>query len=384
MEEILFISHKYPPSTGGMEKFSFELVSQFESKPIKIHKLIFNHTESKLMWFLLLRKRVKKLLTDNKNIRLIHLNDGLMAAFCLWLKRDYNIKVVVTIHGLDIVFPLGFFQKKIVPQFNLYDKLICVSNATKHECIKRGITDDKLAVILNGVDNFRKKNDALIALNSLLTKFKIPEHKKILVGLGRPVKRKGYSWFLENVMPNLSDEFVFILMGPKGKYNDRLWKKIIPYSILKNIELMFGLGSDEMNLRDVSLKYPNKIFRTGYLTTAEIDCLFKHAGIFIMPNIKVENDMEGFGLVALEACLNECIVLASKIEGITDAIINNQNGFLIAPSNADKWVESINEISKQENLDELKNAFRKYTTEHYSWKKMGDEYHLIFQSIIQS
>lgn len=384
MEEILFISHKYPPSTGGMEKFSFELVSQFETKPIKIHKLIYNPTESKLMWFLLLRKRVKKLLAEHKNIKLIHLNDGLMSAFCLWLKKEHDVKVVATIHGLDIVFPLGIFQKKIVPQFNLYDKLICVSNATKTECKNRGISEDKLAVILNGVDNVSTINEHKEEVSSILKKHNIPENKNILVGLGRPVKRKGYSWFLENVMPKLTNDFIFILMGPKGKYNDRLWKKIVPYSILKNIELMFGLGSDEMNLRDVMSKYPNNIFRTGYLTTYEIKSLFQISGIFIMPNIKVDNDMEGFGLVALEACLQDCIVLASNIEGITDAIKHGQNGYLLTSAQAQEWADKIIQISDEEHLDQLKKSFKKYTTEHYSWIKMGNEYHDLFQSIIQN
>ena len=145
---------------------------------------------------------------------------------------------------------------------------------------------------------------------------------------------------------------------------------------------MFGLGSDEMNLREVVSKYPKNIFRTGYLTLAEINCFFKLSGIFIMPNIKVENDMEGFGLVALEACLNNCIVLAADIDGITDAIKNEQNGYLIPSAQEKAWVDKITKLDGQEDLDNIKKSFKKYTSDHYSWSKMGEEYHQLFQSII--
>ncbi|MBK8699529.1 MAG: hypothetical protein IPN29_08295 [Saprospiraceae bacterium] len=109
--EILFISHKYPPATGGMEKFSYELISGVQQH-IKVHKVVYDGKESRVMWFLNLRRRVDDLIKRHPCIKLIHLNDGLMTYFCLWLKKKYKLPVVATLHGLDVVFPLPYYQKK--------------------------------------------------------------------------------------------------------------------------------------------------------------------------------------------------------------------------------------------------------------------------------
>jgi phosphatidylinositol alpha-1,6-mannosyltransferase len=104
------------------------------------------------------------------------------------------------------------------------------------------------------------------------------------------------------------------------------------------------------------------------------------AEIFIMPNIKVDNDMEGFGLVALEACMNNCIVLASNIDGITDAIIDNSNGFLVKSQDVMEWVNKINEVLNIKDKSTLIKHFKEFTMTNYSWTKMCNEYEREFLS----
>jgi glycosyltransferase involved in cell wall biosynthesis len=372
--EILFISHKYPPSTGGMEKFSYELIKGISSKS-QMHKIVFEGGESKAMWFYLLRNRLKTMLKSNPNISVIHLNDGLMAFMGRWIKKQYNLPVVVTLHGLDIVFPLPYFQKKIVPSFNCYDRFICVSDATRNAAIQRGIDAEKVFVIPNGVDhNLASSVDNHGVQDKLLKKYNITSDRQIMIGLGRSVKRKGYSWFVKEVLPNLDPKVVFILCGPSNGYNGSKWRKFLPDKFVENLELMLGLSTDEKALQDLALSSPGRFIKTGYLPFSEIIQLMKLSGIFIMPNIKVEGDMEGFGLVALEACLAGCIVYAAEIDGITNAIVDNKNGYLLPSENAPLWTSKLNmELSNEKRSNIAKN-FKQYTIENYSWDKMCGEY----------
>jgi len=41
MKEVLFISHKYPPIIGGMEKQAYELINYISSE-IKTYKIVFD------------------------------------------------------------------------------------------------------------------------------------------------------------------------------------------------------------------------------------------------------------------------------------------------------------------------------------------------------
>lgn len=103
-----------------------------------------------------------------------------------------------------------------------------------------------------------------------------------------------------------------------------------------------------------------------------------------MPNIKVEGDAEGFGLVALEATLRKTPVLASGIEGITEAIKDEKNGYLLPSENAEAWVEKIHELLQNpELLTEKGEEFQRFTLANYSWTKMANGYVEIFKKVIE-
>lgn len=377
--EILFISHKYPPATGGMEKFSFELV-QGISKNATVHTIIYEGQEGKVAWFYKLKNRVDTMMKAHSGIKLIHLNDGLMTYFALWLKKKYAVPVVATFHGLDIVFPLPYFQKKIIPRFNALDGFACVSEATKKAAIQRGIDASKVVVINNGVDhgisNEISKPNIQEALRS---KFGLTSEQKIIISIGRSVKRKGFSWFVNQVLPHLDANVVFILCGPNAKYDGARWRKILPSKWMDYIELMLGLPTDDAKLQQLASDRKHKFIKSGYLPFEEIIQLLKMAPIFIMPNIKVEGDMEGFGLVALEASMSECLVVASEIDGITNAIINGKNGCLLPSENPAAWIET---LKSKLGVDTRSMAieYKSYTLANYSWHKMCQEYYTWFKS----
>ena len=111
--------------------------------------------------------------------------------------------------------------------------------------------------------------------------------------------------------------------------------------------------------------------------------ILKSSEAFVMPNIKVEGDMEGFGLVALEAILAGTVVFAAGHEGITDAIHDQLNGFLLPSGDEQQWVARLNHHLEHPISEENKTAFQQYTLQHYSWEKMVSEYYQWFQIIIQ-
>ena len=387
--EILFITHKYPPIIGGMEKQSFELTNR-AAQSHKVHLHAYTGEGSKLKWFLSLKSQVKRIIKENPGIQLIHLNDGLMAAACLWLKKITEIPVVVTYHGLDITFPSMIFQKYIVKKMHRFDGAICVSHATASACLERGFDPKKVVTVLNGVDhdlaeipidpNFRSnvEKDLETSLSG----------KKIVLTMGRAVKRKGFSWFLKNVVPRLDENIVFFMVGPLNNnigVMERL-VNILPGSIASKFQLMFGMATD---VKDITraLKDPDlqrRVFHLGKVPFKDLMQYLAMADIFVMPNIKVKGDAEGFGLVALEASLRGAPVLAAGIEGITDAVKNGKNGVQLPSGDSDVWVETINELMRDESRLETmsKNAVETVLVD-YGWDKMVDQYIEVFTKITE-
>lgn len=385
MTEILCITHKYPPTIGGMEQQSFELIKGL-SNHYKTHVIAYKNVGNKALWFGKLKSRILTVLRENPDIKLIHLNDGSMGVACLWLRKQTNIPVVVTYHGLDITFPLDFFQQKLVPKLSEFAGAVCVSQATRNECLRRGFNEKKTYVVRNGVDS----NIADIPFDRGIIKklrrdFGIDiTDKHILMALGRPVKRKGFSWFLKSVMPNLNKNICLLMVGPmKTKYSffENAWQAT-PHGINRCIQLMLGSASDAREVGE-QLKLQDNVFHLGSLPRPDLLQVLSLADLFIMPNISVPGDIEGFGLVALEASIRGTFVIASGIEGITDAVTDSKNGCLLPSENASVWIDKIHELlSDKEELNTVSKQGKEFTREHYSWEIMVNGYRAVFDRLI--
>ena len=381
--EILFISHKYPPAIGGMEKHAFELRKRLESY-FKVHPLIYDNQEGRLRFFFYLKKRVRSLLNAHPHIQLVYANDGLLASQLAWLKKESTVKVIATVHGLDVVHPNTFYQQFIKKNLSQLDHLVAVSRATKTACLRIGITPQNISVIKNGVDQELAQT---VCQPNFLKAFaeqrNLPlANKKILVTMGRPVKRKGFSWFVKEVMPQLQDDIVLLMIGPRKNELPFFWQ-YVPASLQTQIELATGMANDELALKE-SLQYPaikDKVYEVGKLPFSEVLQLLAAADVFIMPNIQVAGDMEGFGLVALEAALCGTPILAANIEGIQDAVQDGQNGYLLPSKNEEAWVHRIQSLlADRVALQQFGQQARQFTLSNYSWEKMAAEYCSVFNA----
>lgn len=387
--EILFITHKYPPSIGGMQKHSYELATRL-TQYAKVHTIIYHEGTSRILFFANLRRKIKKVLQEHPNISLIYLNDALMSAFTIWLKEYTTVPVVASFHGLDLVFPSRFYQQKIVPRFRALDGIIAVSQPTADECLKRGFQEKKLYPIKNGIDHemvHKVKNPDYLKILEAKTGKKLAG-KKLLLTMGRPVKRKGFCWFIKNVLPRLDDDTILLLIGPAGN-TDPLANALLsslPISVRHKIELSMGMGSDGFELKKM-LKdpiYQDRLLHLGRLPFEDIIQTISVSDLFIVPNIKVEGDFEGFGLVALEAAICGTPVVASKIDGLKDAIIDGENGYLVPPKNPHAWAEKIKQLLQNKpQLDSFGQKAQAYTLAQYDWEKMVKEYYEVFETVVK-
>jgi len=381
--EILFVSHKYPPSTGGMEKQSYELINGMK-RYATVHAILPKEGESKLAFFAALRKKITLECEMHPDITLIHFNDALIAAVCLGHKDYLHLQRVVTVHGLDIVFPNWIYQRFILPKFNRFDLIIAVSHATAKACMDRKIDPKKVIVVPNGVDHsiadINQKERFSVDLSA---KFDYPGGKPILVAMGRAVKRKGFSWFIERVMPSLPKEFLLLIIGPFSLEPTQTEKILrwLPSRLRRQIELALGFPTDEANLRILLKKSPN-VKHLGKLPFEEVLQILQSADAFVMPNIAVNGDMEGFGLVCLEASLAGTYVLAANIDGIPEAIHDGENGMLLPSGNVSVWSNTLNNLAKNPKFYNQKGENScLYTLQHFGWEQMVKAYMDTFYSL---
>ncbi|MCF0050404.1 glycosyltransferase family 4 protein [Dyadobacter sp. LJ53] len=384
--EILFVSHKFPPSVGGMEMQSFKLINGMADY-CKVHRIVYEGKGTVWSFFLGLRSSILKMCRDHPDITVIHFNDALLATFCLSHKGYEHLKRTVTLHGLDVVFPNQLYRKYVFPKFDQLDLFIAVSRATADHAITLGLNPDKVVVINNGVDIEPQHSEHHAQPTAeLLKKYGIPADRFLLVGVGRPVRRKGFSWFIREVVRKLDPRFFVVLIGPfdnQQTFFERILL-LIPGKVREQLMLFLGFGSDAQAIRSL-LKDPDfnqSVRHLGRLPAGDKKRLLQASAAFIMPNVHVDGDMEGFGLVCLEAAVEGALVFAADIDGIPDAIRHGKNGFLLPSQNAEAWAAKLNELAADSRLlGGQKQAFRDFTITHYSWDRMVKAYFEAFERL---
>lgn len=339
---LLFITRKFPPMVGGMERLSSALANELAQRT-ETTFITWGKSQKYLPYFLPLALIKALYLIPTKKIDHIYIGDALLSPLGLLLKKLFGIKTTITVAGLDITFNFPGYQLLIPQCVARLDRIICISNATLKECLKRGIPKEKCIVIPCGIypEHFTVK-----ATKKHLSQLvgKDLSKKKVLVTVGRLVKRKGVYWFIDRVFSRLPDNITYLIIG-EGEEKENIQKLITARNLQEQV-LLLGKISDH---------YLNIVYNT--------------ADIFIMPNIKVGNNIEGFGIVAVEASSAGLPVIASNIDGISDAVIHKKTGLLIPENNPDEMRKAIQKI----NLE--KETIKKATAKHFAWEIIGERYY---------
>ncbi len=171
------------------------------------------------------------------------------------------------------------------------------------------------------------------------------------------------------VIPNYVDNKEFLprddYLKPKNKiiitYPRRLYEPRGLYIVLdivdeildryKNVEFHFvgkGFDADIQNIEKKIKKYKDRI-KCYSKAPEEMKEVYKYTDISLIPTLY----SEGTSLSCLEALSSGNLVIATRIGGLTDLVINGYNGYLIEPSAEslkEKLIEVLNDFSKQEKI----------------------------------
>jgi phosphatidylinositol alpha-1,6-mannosyltransferase len=354
--KILFISRAYPPVVGGIENQNYEL-SQWLPKIAEVRTIA--NTRGKLFLPIFLPYALIKALFLFKQYDAVLLGDGVLAVIGWKLKLFHRKPVICIAHGLDLTYRNTFYHKLWINIFfKKIDRFIAVGRETVRVAREKGIPDEKIVFIPNGVDpnkfegNFRRAQLKKIIGAEI-------EGKKFILTSGRLAKRKGVAWFIDNVLPKLPENVIYVVAG------DGPDRKNIVNAIEKN------------NLQ-------SRVKILGYVTDEVRNALLSTCDLFVQPNIKVAGDMEGFGISVIEAACCRIPVLASRLEGLQDAIKDGENGFLLESENTEAWVAKINELLAKNNFrQDFGEKARQYVIENYSWEKISRRYLYEIERIVR-
>ncbi len=225
------------------------------------------------------------------------------------------------------------------------DKIICVSESTKKQClVDYELPEKKAVVIRNGVDinKFSPNIDGI----QIREKYAIG-NSPLLLYVGRLRILKGIHYLLY-AMADI----------------------IKKYPNAKLLVIGGGAGEKDMHILTNKLGIGNNVLFGGRFSNEQLPEFYAAADIVIVPSTH-----EGFPLVVLEAMASGKPVVASNISGIPEAIKHGENGLLFEVGDVNQLAKHILTLLENPDLrEEMGKKGRRIAEERFDWKIIARQY----------
>ena len=319
---------------GGAERVAAELLAALRARgDIDIHLLAASAASDRLRFAGFTLRTLSELRRLAKSR---HIDAVLFTAFpTAWmalvlgrLLRRHGVASGAICHGHDITWTMAPYQWLLPRVFAALDLILPVSQATGAECLSRGAPPRRVKMVANGADLERFPAPPAFEARRTILEAAFPDAAPgldadafVLCAVGRQVARKGHAWFIREVMPKL---------GPQT----RLW--------------LAGDGPQAAAITAAVRQagVADRVRLVGAVSDAQLHGLYRGADLMVMPNVPIAGDIEGFGLVMIEANLNGLPVVASDLEGLAEVVSNGVNGRLVPPLDATAFAGVIDEFRR--------------------------------------
>ncbi len=352
---VLFVTRKYPPVKGGMERVSYDLytsLSKIVSLSLIKPSMDYPAPFSVLLLFL---KVLRELSRGDYDI--VYLQDCMLSPIIL-VAKIFRVPTVVSAHGLDVVYPNPLYRLMTRIFLGKADRVICVSSATRAACKERSIATERTVIIPNGL-NTSKWDEIASKIRERESQVTV-HNENMILSVGRLVERKGFHWFISHVLPLVISEVPnvrYTLIG-NGKMRKEI-EHAVSKTKLKDRVMLLGKASDD-----------------------EVAKAYVHASVMVTPNIPIEGELEGFGVGNLEAAYFGVPVVAAKLEGIPDAVIEGVTGTLVEPLDSSEFAGRISGILKGE-IRFDRQLMRQTIRQRYSWDSIALNFRSEFDKVLQ-
>ncbi len=211
-----------------------------------------------------------------------------------------------------------------------------------------GLSDDRIVTVYPGVDATRFSPDTPGHLE-IRRRF-ISQSGTLLLSVGRLQRRKGHDFAIQ-AMARLA-----------RKYDD------LHYVIV-------GDGEERLRLEQLAQTcgVAGRVHFVGEVSATELPNYFSASDIFLLPNRIDNGDIEGFGIVFLEAASSGKPTVGGNSGGVPEAVTDGTTGLLVSGTDVDELVAVIGRLIDDTVLRvRLGRAGRQRVIQDFTWQRAAE------------
>ena len=378
LSKTLCITNDFGPRAGGIETFVVGLIQRMPQNSVIVYTAsqagaaafdamwqrdygveVIRDSSKVLLPSFRVGRNVRKLVQD-RNIKSVFFGAAApLALLAPGLRVAGVSRIVALTHGHEVWWSrLWPFTIAIARIGRAVDALTYLGEFTGGEISKALDSNSaaKLVRIAPGIDteHFTSRSDAKELRESLGL-----GSKKVIVSVGRLVHRKGQDVLIES-MPEIikSIDDVHLLLIGEGPYKKELEKRI------KNL----GLA--------------NRVTFVGRVQYADLPRYICVGDVFAMPSRSrlAGLEVEGLGIVYLEASACGLPVIGGISGGAPDAVLQGETGFSVDGRSAHEVAEAIVRVLADKELAQRLGARgRQWIIEQWQWRVWSERFNQLLK-----
>lgn len=375
---ILCITNDFGPRAGGIETFVIGLIERMPHGSVTVYTssqsgsadfdqawldnfgvVVIRDKSKILLPSPRVLKAVQKMVRDEKIERIFFGAAAPLGLLSHGLRRAGATRLVALTHGHEVwwssLWPFSWLLRHIGSGL---DTTTYLGEFTRSK-IARVLTEDSrkaMVQIAPGIDtaHFSPQEN----LTELRREFGL-EGKRVIVSVGRLVHRKGQDTLVE-ALPSILQEFpdahlLFVGTGPHLQY---IHKRAVQLQVLSHISFL------------------------GRVPYAEIPQIISLGEIFAMPSRSrfAGLEVEGLGIVYLEASACGLPIVGGKSGGAPDALLEGETGFAVDGRDSEKVSGAILDLLRDPVKARAMGARgRQWIIENWEWQKWSAEFNSLLK-----
>ena len=277
-----------------------------------------------------------------ERVQIIHTHLSTASLLGSLAARIAGIPAVATVHGLNTR-----------TCFNWAHAIIAVSNAVKQHLVAQGMAPDRITVVHNGVDlRVASRPDEG---PSVREKWGLPAGARALITVGRLTPTKGHRDLLEAVSQLVRD--------PR-------WRDL-RLLVVGTGELLPHLKREAQRRR-----LAERVIFVGF--QRDVLPFLQAAQVFVLPSIQ-----EGLSLSALEAMALGKPVVACRVGGTPEVVVDGRTGLLVSPGRPEELAAALEALlADPDRARAMGEAGRQRVRQAFDFEQMVSKIEAVYRRLI--
>ena len=294
-------------------------------------------------------------LSLTKRPQLIIAGSGIAALPAVLAGRLSGIPVLTYLHGLDIVVQNVFYQSIFMPIIKCSQGWLVNSRNTRRLAVNAGIPSEKIEILNPGTD---LPNLSEIDARSFRDEIGAGA-RPILLSVGRQTRRKGLLEFVERTLLPITHSHPDVLL------------LVIGGDPIQSVSGPSGLIANSLRSRVTELGLEGNVMFLGEVDDKFLSEAYLSSQIHVFPGLDLPGDVEGFGMVAIEAAAHGLPTIAFAVGGVPDSVEPGVSGWLIEPKDYSAMTDVIVQHLLTQNASTITSGSCRQFAEKFAWPTLG-------------